>query len=265
MPEKVMPGPVEGTGGIREAVCVHTRKIYDSCRDKDCIEDLRFYPKLQYVDVINHALSVKGGSADLLYVYVDVEPVSFNRGFFTVDMRFYYRVILQAVNNGMRATEIEGLATFDKRVMLFGGESRAKVFSSYPVPGGADYPIDLTANLPTAVVTAVDPLLLCARIVDCSCGNCCDCTAVTGVPTGIAEAFDEPILFEPQTRRVCISIGQFSIVRLERGTQLLIPVFDYCIPSGSCQPVGSISCSSCDDPCEMFESVCFSVDDFFPA
>ena len=32
MPEKVMPGPVEGTGGIREAVCVHTRKIYDSDR-----------------------------------------------------------------------------------------------------------------------------------------------------------------------------------------------------------------------------------------
>ncbi|MFR5845802.1 MAG: hypothetical protein ACLUEU_08600 [Oscillospiraceae bacterium] len=56
----------------------------------------------------------------------------------------------------MRATEIEGLATFDKRVMLFGGESRAKVFSSYPVPGGADYPIDLTANLPTAVVTDND-------------------------------------------------------------------------------------------------------------
>ena len=61
MPEKVMPGPVEGTGSIREAVCIHTRKIYDSCRDKDCIEDLRFYPKLQYVDVINRALSVKGG------------------------------------------------------------------------------------------------------------------------------------------------------------------------------------------------------------
>ena len=243
MPEKVMPGPVEGTGGIREAVCVHTRKIYDSCRDKDCIEDLTFYPTATAQSVIDASQSIRGGRVELLHVGVDVEPV----------------------NNGMRATEIEGLATFDKRVMLFGGESRAKVFSSYPVPGGADYPIDLTANLPTAVVTAVDPLLLCARIVDCSCGNCCDCAAVTGVPTGIAEAFDEPILFEPQTRRVCISIGQFSIVRLERGTQLLIPVFDYCIPSGSCQPVGSISCSSCDDPCEMFESVSFPVDDFFPA
>ena len=65
MPEKVVPGPVEDAAGVREAVCIHTRKIYDSCRDKDCIEDLRFYPKLQYVDVINRALSVKGGSAKL--------------------------------------------------------------------------------------------------------------------------------------------------------------------------------------------------------
>ncbi len=189
-----------------------------------------------------------------------VKEITFNKGYYTVDVTYFYRVKGETFPAGETVT---GLAIFDKRVMLFGGESRAKVFSSYPVPGGADYPIDLTANLPTAVVTAVDPLLLCARMVDCSCGNCCDCAAVTGVPAGIAEAFDEPILFEPQTRRVCISIGQFSIVRLERGTQLLIPVFDYCIPSGSCQPVGSISCSSCDDPCEMFESVCFPVDDFF--
>ena len=29
---------------IREAVCIHTKKIYDSCRDKDCVEDLRVYP-----------------------------------------------------------------------------------------------------------------------------------------------------------------------------------------------------------------------------
>ena len=43
MPEKMMPVH-RGTGGIREAVCIHTGK-FDSCRDKDCIEDLRFYPK----------------------------------------------------------------------------------------------------------------------------------------------------------------------------------------------------------------------------
>ena len=33
---------------------------------------------------------------DTVFVYVDVEPVSFNRGFYTVDMRFFYHVTLQA-------------------------------------------------------------------------------------------------------------------------------------------------------------------------
>lgn len=41
MPENVMPGPVCDLGNVREAVCIHTRKIFDSCRDKDCVEDLR--------------------------------------------------------------------------------------------------------------------------------------------------------------------------------------------------------------------------------
>ena len=44
MPEKVMPGPVEDLSGIREAVCIHTRKVYDSCRDTDTTS-LRFYQK----------------------------------------------------------------------------------------------------------------------------------------------------------------------------------------------------------------------------
>ena len=130
MPEKVMPGPVSDCSGIREAVCIHTRKIFDSCRDKDCIEDLRFYPKLQYVDVINRALSVKGGSAKLLYVYVDVEPVSFNRGFYTVDMRFFYAVTLQAYLSCPAPVTVEGLCVFDKRVILFGAAHRRAGYSA---------------------------------------------------------------------------------------------------------------------------------------
>ena len=44
MADKVLPGPVDSSVQINEAVCIHTRKVYDSCRDKDCIEDLRVYP-----------------------------------------------------------------------------------------------------------------------------------------------------------------------------------------------------------------------------
>ena len=154
MPEKVMPGPVEDSCGIREAVCIHTRKIFDSCRDKDCIEDLRFYPKLQCVDIINRALSVKGGSAKLLYVYVDVEPVSFNRGFYTVDMRFFYHVTLQAYLSCPVPVTVEGLCVFDKRAILFGSEGGAKSFSS-DSPSVCSCQDLMGSSLPTAHVEAI--------------------------------------------------------------------------------------------------------------
>lgn len=155
MPEKVMAGPVESMNGVREAVCIHTSKIYDSCRDKDCIEDLRFYPKLEYVDVLNHALSVKGGKADLLYVYVDVEPVNFNRGFYTVDMRFFYSVKLQAYTSCPNPVTVEGLCVFDKRALLFGSEGTAKIFSSNFRGEEPDIQQLRRSNLPTAVVEAM--------------------------------------------------------------------------------------------------------------
>ena len=35
--------PKGDLSSVRESVCIHTKKIFDSCRDKDCIEDLRVY------------------------------------------------------------------------------------------------------------------------------------------------------------------------------------------------------------------------------
>ena len=163
MADKVAAGHVGGANGAREAVCIHTKKIYSSCRDKDCIEDLRFYPTATAQSVLSTAQGLRGGSAELIYTFVDVEPVNFNRGYYTVDMHFFYRITLQALNGSTRYTEIEGLATFDKRVVLFGSESGAKIYSSIPEANAIDAPLNLTANLPTAVVEVVDPMLLCAH------------------------------------------------------------------------------------------------------
>ena len=44
MADRVAPGPVDSSACIREAVCIHTKKIFSSCRDKDCVEDLYVYP-----------------------------------------------------------------------------------------------------------------------------------------------------------------------------------------------------------------------------
>ena len=260
MAEKVTAGPVGDMGNVREAVCIHTKKIFSSCRDKDCIEDLRFYPTQSAQAVLAGAQGIRGGGAELLYTFVDVEPVNFNRGYYTVDMRFYYKITLQALTGSTRSTEIVGLATFGKRVILCGGESGAKIFSSEPVADELDVQLDLTADLPTAFVEVIDPLLLSAGFAE-SCHYVPG--VLTGVPEGILAAFDETlVLDESQSRRVCVSLGQFSIVRLERDTQLLIPVYDYCIPTEECTVAGI---GSAEDPCAIFADVEFPVDSFFPS
>ena len=152
MPENLMPGPVCDLSSVRESVCVHTRKIFDSCRDKDCVEDLRFYPTTAAQEVLSTSQMIKGGTAELLYIYTDVEPVTFNRGFYSIDMRFFYRVTLQVCTGTPRCAEAEGLCVFDKRCILFGSEGNAKIFSSDTAFDELDVPNRMRTNLPIAVV-----------------------------------------------------------------------------------------------------------------
>ena len=257
MPENGMPGPVCDLSSVREAVCIHTHKIFDSCRDKDCVEDLRFYPTASAQEVLSACQMVRGGTAELLYVYTDVEPVTFNRGFYSIDMRFFYRVTLQVGTGTPRCTEAEGLCVFDKRVILFGSEGSAKIFSSDTVLDDLDIPGCRRSNLPTAVVEAVDPIVLDARIMDCCCKRDCDCD-LCEIPTFVGDCFGGELSSGDDSRRIYVTLGQFSIVRLERDTQLLIPVYDYCIPQTEC------SGGDQEDPCGLFRSVAFPVNEFFP-
>ncbi len=155
MPEKVMPGPVCDAAGIREAVCVHTRKIMDACRDKDCIEDLRVYLTQSSQCALDRASCVKAAKAELLYVSTNVEPICFNRGFYTVDVRYFYRITADAFVGAARPVEVCGLAVFDKRVILFGSEGCSKSFSSEMSLDALDCQNLPSVNQPVAVVEAV--------------------------------------------------------------------------------------------------------------
>ena len=231
MPEKVVPGPVSEERCIREAVCIHTKKIFDSCKDKDCIEDLRVYPTRGCQEVIDRAVSVKAGNAELLYAYIDVEPVSFNRGFYTVDVRYFYRITADAFVGAARPVEVTGLAVFDKRVILFGSEGSAKVFSSQAASGALDLQALPGRSNPTAVVESVDPIILSMKLVDvCECrpGDCC-----CEIPPAICACFPEELVLGGDVHRLYVTLGQFSIIRMERDTQLLMPAYDYCLPAAA--------------------------------
>lgn len=261
MPEMVVPGPVSEERSIREAVCIHTRKIFDSCRDKDCIEDLRVYPTTTSQEALDRAISVKAKCAQLLYASVDVGPVSFNRGFYTVDVRYFYRITADAFTGAARPVEVCGLAVFDKRVILFGSEGNAKIFTSDTVLYGQDMQVLPQANAPTAVVESVDPLVLSMKLVEvCNCRPC-DCSCAE-IPTAVASCFAEGLVVNGDVNRLFVTLGQFSIIRLERDTQLLIPVYDYCMPEKECSCDAGCDCQ--EDPCELFRRVQFPVGEFFP-
>ena len=53
--------------GFKEAVCIHTDKVYDSCRDKDCIENLRVYLTPSGQEVIDCAINVKCTKAEIIW------------------------------------------------------------------------------------------------------------------------------------------------------------------------------------------------------
>ena len=253
MPEKVSPGPLRGNPPPREAVCIHTRKVYDSCREKECLKDLRVYLTASSQSILENTINVKPKAAELLWTYIDVEPITYNRGFFTVDVRYFYKVTLDAFCGVGRPKTICGLAIYDKRTVLFGSEGNARIFSSDYVGGAQDVQNLERTNLPVAVVEVVDPVVLGSKVLDACCCN----AAVTDVPADICSCFDDDLVITNEGRQLYVTLGQFSIIQLERDIQLLMPAYDFCMPDKECA-------GNSEDPCALFQNFQFPVDEFFP-
>lgn len=209
--------------------------------------------------IIDKAVSVKARKAELLWVYIDVEPVAFNRGCYTVDVKFFYKIYGEAYCGVGRPQDICGLCTYDKRAILFGSEGSARIFSSHYVPGDPDVQTSEKTNMPTAVVETVDPICLSFKLVEPhhKCGCCCD---LNEVPEAICRLFDDDIVLNcDNSKKLYVTLGQFSIIRLERDIQLLMPAYDICMPEKECN-CGNDS----DDPCAVFDRFSFPVEEFFP-
>ena len=246
---------------IKDKVCIHTDKVYDACREKDCLENLRVYLTRCGQEIVDRAINIKIRSAEIIWVYSDVEAVPFNKGYFTIDLKYFFKVTLDVFCGVGRPTQVEGLATFDKRIILFGSEGNAKIYTSKYKPNDSDVMESVKSNLPKSVVEVVDPIALNAKFIDKP-----DChhhhhgceMDISSIPSEICRCFDDDIVVSGGDRRVYVTLGIFTIVKLERNVQLLIPVYDFCMPEKEC--VGSTD----EDPCSIFKKLCFPVDEFFP-
>jgi len=234
---------------ICRALSIHTQKITDSCRDKDCIEDLRVYLTQESQAVLDAAGAAKVRSAELICTAIDLSPVAFHPNHYAVDLTFYYKVLADAAVGPCRPAAICGLALFSKRAILCGESSATHIFRS-------DRPHTTADAMPTAVVEVLDPMVLGSRV--CAVTGCEACSLT--IPAEVQALFGGDLVLGGDRQRLYVTLGQFSIIRLERPAQLIVPVLDYAIPTREC--CADIGCA--EDPCALFEKVPFPAEAFAP-
>lgn len=244
-------------GSFKEAVCIDAGRVYDSCCDRDCLEDLRCLFTADAQALVNNAISVRLRTAEVLNVYIDVQPVNFNKGFYSCDLTFFFQLGFDLYTAPNTCPEsVMGIATYSKRVILYGSDGNVKLFTN-TVNDVCETtnPAVKSTNSPKCVVQAVDPIPLSARIGEirdcyenvCCIPKCvCECVGgdvVTDTPTG--------------TPTIFVTLGLFTVIQLIRNVQMLIPVYDFCIPEKVCT-------DSTDRPCDAFKKIKFPTEDFFP-
>ncbi|MBQ6164841.1 MAG: hypothetical protein IK118_08235 [Clostridia bacterium] len=242
---------------VKEAVSIDARRVYDSCADKDCLSDLRVYFTDFAQEIIDSAVSVRCRSCEVLNVFTETERTPFNRGYYSVDMTFFFIVGLDVFTPASTApVTVYGLCVHSKKAILYGSEGGVKVFSSEFVNRDSDVQLPMRNSSPVTKVHVAQPICLDARL--CRLCECVGGNEIIGsLPRSVCGSFEGEFRIPQNDRAVRVTIGVFSTVQLERDVQILIPAYDFNIPRKEC------SCET-EDPCDAFRRISFPVDEFFP-
>lgn len=241
---------------FKESVCIDAYRVYDSCADKDCLENLRVNFSESGQNIIDRATSVRVKSVNVITTHVDLEAVPFRKGYYSVDMTFFFEVNLEAfIAPTVMPAAVSGLCVFNKKVVLYGSEGNVRIFSSDYSVNDSDIQNLSSRNLPKALVQVADPVALAAKLCEpCECSHQPQCR----VPDCICRHFGGDFVRSNNvSRTVAVSLGLFTIVQIERNVQMRIPAYDFCIPRKECV-------ASTDNPCDLFGRIEFPTEEFFP-
>lgn len=242
----------------RGTVCIDTRRVLDSCKDRDCFEDSRVYLTTFGEEVLASATNIRTRSAKIICAYVGVDEVPFNPGFYQVTVRYYVIVELEACVGIGRSQCIVGLSVLEKDVVLYGGEGTVTAYSSDPTnsycaPCSYD---NVSNNAPIAVVETVEPVILGSKVKECGCGCGCDCDCLE-IPECVRCALNGELASAEDSPRLYVSYGLFSVIRIERPAQLLVQATDYSVPDKEC-----CAASNSENPCDLFRTIAFPTQRF---
>ena len=260
--EKPMADNIFGTNGnpLKETVCIDTYRVLDSCRDRDLFRDTKCFLTSYGQETIERTDSVRTKYAKVLSSYIDVDPVPFNCGFYHLSIRMFIKLICEACLGPGNIQDFEAIAAVDKKVCLYGGEGSVSVFKNQC--GCSSFCPDITEEkcsagdtMPVAVIETVDPIVLDTKVREahhpcCSCCNCRD------IPAGVLRCMGGDICDDDRPKYLTVSLGMFSVVRIERPTQLLVSAANYSVPEKECREATD------DDPNSIFNSIPFPEQEF---
>ena len=248
------------------STCIDVNKIFDSAKDKDCIEDLKVYLGPEGQEFIDNASNIRTKCAEVLWASISVSDVAFNKGYYSVDVRYYFRLCFEACVMG-RAREFCGIAVYDKQVVMYGGEGNVSVYTSDTINNSvcADLPASAftnnPVNTPKVVLEVAPPIVLSVKLADrnCSCGCCC--CSMDQIPENLCQSCGcTPIPEDMGIKCLYVTLGLFSLIRIERPVSLLINSAEYCIPNRQ----SSVLSDNTSDPCTIFKNMSFPTCDFYP-
>ena len=250
--------PTSSSG--RETVAIETNRVLDSCRDRDCFENAKVFLTDFGNEILERTNNVRIKKAEICWTSIRIDPVQFNQGFYSVNIRFYVKLDCEACVGGGRSQEFDGVAVLEKRVILFGSESNVRIFRSNS--DSDDYcaepsPCQQSSNVPTAVVEVVDPVVLGCQVMErerpCNCCCCC-----CDIPEGVSARMSGTLSDRDNQRYLAASLGIFSVIRIVRPAQYLIQATEYNVPDKECVAPQE------DDPCSLFHSMAFPTAAFNP-
>ncbi len=254
-------GMAHDTSARRENVCIDSYRILDSCKDKDCFEDTKLLLTDYGQEIIEKSGSVRVASTQILWTDITVDPVKFNKGFYQIGIRYYTKVVLESCVCLGKVQEIEAIAVNDKTVVLFGGDGNVNIFRSNDNP--TDFCMckndeTMTTSKPSVVVEVVDPIALSVKIAEHEPNNCCSCCcSVEEIPNAVLSRMSGTVTASSRgCKNVYVSLGFFSVIRIERPSQLIVSANEYSVPDKICPKLTE------EDPCAIFAKMSFPVNEF---
>ncbi len=247
----------------RDMICIDTFRILDSCRDRDCFENVRVYLTCCGQEILDRTTVVRAKSAHVLTSYIDITEVPFNKGFYQLSIKIYIKILCEACLGPGNLRELDGVAVVEKKAVLFGSEGNVSIFKSEAQKscfcGGGNCRSSKSSNLPIAVLETVDPIILSSKVLEpqqpCTC--CCF-SSIDELPDCVCSSMSGELADDKNSNKLLVSLGLFSVVRIERPAQYLVNAVEYCVPEKECIAPAD------DDPCSLFRSMAFPIGEFCP-